>query len=632
MSNKCSTSHILVTAPTFVLLFSSRAMPSYISGVFLALSTYKGPQLVYHYFDPTAVPVNDDSEVQSKNEDVEFSDEEATPPPTPYLSVPARFANNNADQSDDETGDVSLPGGLDRALVAEILTPPQSLCNSKFSLTLGNYVYVGIPVHILDTGTWRVLKDASYKSETVITEKDSPMRLFHVCFVLRAPINDTSDAENNVYKWILVPLVRFLRNAQASENYVWKEVQAMRRACENLETMREKHRAMESSSELAITLRSLCLAAMRSEIARVSICGHQRAFQIPQLLELHTLPAWSETQPTGSYLSTSNVSGKIIEQSSHECYGLLLLNDPESIVKELSVDPRSAAAILIRSIDPTLSIAQLAKTTKIELKQIVSLMWSLVYWRRARIIQPLSTRHTYVLSPLAPLSTLHELATLYHQKFPTMPPLPKQLGLLSTGKPRPFSSHVPSFDHRHIYLMSLEWLMQHNLVVQLSTFALVVATRKIKLAASDFEHEDAQEEDGTVDEAVPLQTVIKEKSPIEIKESLHRLNILDGSNNIPSQRPRRLSPYRIDSSSEVQDTIILDPRSANKAERQWLRQISISGTSKNQHLQRLFDRLCDYFNGKDCLEQIMLKENISGEEMRAFLTEFSTYIVTYKHW
>lgn len=609
-------------------------MPSYVAGVFLAVSTYKGPQLVYHYFDSSFIPVHDDNDPCSDDEDeVEFSDEDSTPPPTPLHSESTSHALGIPDTS--SQANVSLPGGFDSSLIAETLTPPQSLCNCRFSLTIGDYAYVGIPVHILDSGTWRIVKESATKADGIVTENDSPMRMFHVSFVLRAPINEAASAENDVYKWILVPLVRFLRNEQASSNYVWKEVKNMRRACENLETMEQKQEAMEQNSELARTLRTLCVAVICSGIARVSVNGHQRAFQIPQLQELVELPNWVQTPVLGAYVSTSNLSGKEIQQTSHECYGLLLLNDPESIVKELSVDPRSAAAVLIRSIDPTLSISQLANTTNIELKQIVSLMWSLVYWRRARVIIPLNIRQTYVLSPLAPLDNVHQLAKEYYQCFPMMPPLQKQLALLSGGRHKPFISQIPSLDHRHIYLRSLEWMMQHNLVVHLATFAMVVATRKIKLAVADSELESGKQGDRNgPDNTAAVSRAISTLALPDASSGESELHDKTVPANSPPKvhRLRRTSPYKFDSASEVQDTVIRDPRIASNAEKKWIRQISVSGASKSKRLSQLFDRLIVYMNGKDCLEQVMLKENLTVEEMRAFMAEFTHYVVTFKHW
>ena len=258
-------------------------MPSYVAGVFLAVSTYKGPQLAYHYFDPSLTFVNEDNELGSDNDEIEFSDDNETPPPTPLQS---RDTHSYIGEDTGAGTKSSLPNDLDPNFLAELLTPPQAMCNNKFSMAVGNYNYVGIPVHILDSGTWRSVKDSYNRKDGVVTAEDSPMRLFHVCFVLTPPINEAAIAEQNIYKWILVPFVRALRNEQASKNYVWLQIKAMRRAVEDVHTPEERRQLSESESELARSLRGLCEATSNSDIARISISGHQRAFQIPKHLEL----------------------------------------------------------------------------------------------------------------------------------------------------------------------------------------------------------------------------------------------------------------------------------------------------------------------------------------------------------
>lgn len=634
-----------------------------------------------------------------------------------------------------------IPCGLDQDILAELLTPPESMCNEKFLVSVDDCIFVGIPVHILGSGTWRPLKpkvanakskpknqslpksdkttagdtlnfgsiaesgealaspsgtddrnyhsldnelrdcfdselkfsDSKLKTESAnwkgfepsetesdtectqaqlkanaeevfepkgyITERDSPMRMFHVSFVLNPPITEVDVCEERVYNNILVPFLKMLRQEQASHNYVWNEVVKMQRVHETMvnSTAVDRQEALESCSELARALRQMCEAISRMDIARILICSKARAFQIPLQLELSQLPECQDNVSPHAYLSTINSPFKEIGHNCYGCYGLLLLDDPEVIVKEIEVDPQGPVAAMIRNIDPMASLEELARQNRIELKQIVSLVWSLVYWRRARIIIPVHPRYTYGVSPLAARGEkFGELANIYHQLFPMMPPMQKIMALLSTGKPKPFSMHIPSNDHRHIYMSTVSWMLQKDLLVHLQTFALIVITRKTKISSMNME-DILESGSSTKNSDNPAKGFESNNSKVEdqhAKVKTHYVNHAD----IPSEqlRPRkwmirRKSSIRIEL-EEIEDSMILDPRNASPQEKKWLGQVALSGLTRNPDLAAMFQRLTKYFNGFDCLEQVMIMEKITREEMRRFLHEFSMFIVTYKHW
>lgn len=640
-----------------------------------------------------------------------------------------------------------LPCGFDEDILSELLTPPESMCNEKFSVAVDDCIFVGIPVHILGSGTWRPLKQkfakaqaktkdqnqslpksennssgevsneedaaegggssatpgssetyetplqlyenlsrdseagledtghtdkthgpasASLKepqftkpesevegtdaqpdtdmggiseSKGYITDKDSPMRMFHVSFVLNPPITEMAVCEERVYSSILVPFVKMLRQEQASHNYVWNEVVNMLRVQETManSAAAEKQEAMESCSELARALRQMCEAISKMDIARILICNKARAFQIPLQLELTQLPEGLDQVSSHAYLSTLNSPLKEIGHNCYGCYGLLLLDDPEVIVKEIEVDPQGPVAAMIRNIDPTASLEELAQQNRIELKQIVNLVWSLVYWRRARIIIPIHSRYTYGVSPLTGRGEkFGELANAYHQLFPMMPPMQKIMALLSTGKPKPFSMHIPSTDHRHIYMRTVSWMLQKDLIVHLQTFALIVVTRKTKISSMNTEG-ILDKGSSTEDPVSPAKASESNNSKVAEQEPTPKTHYVNHAGISTEQfRPRkwmirRKSSNRIEL-EDIEDSVILDPRNASAQEKKWLGQVAVSGLTRNPDLATMFHRLTKYFNGVDCLEQVMILEKITREEMRRFLHEFNLYIVTYKHW
>lgn len=538
----------------------------------------------------------------------------ASEPAAPQLpSAEDPVPKSAADFSQSEQSYESvMPAGLDEEIIAETLSPPDVMCNERFSLTVENCTFVGIPVHILDSGTWRPLKKGEPSEPTgdneqsdnlagVVTEKDSPMRMFHVTFVIFPPINEATKCEERLYRSVLVPFVRLLRQEQASKNYVWEQVSLMLKTQEKMAHLGvgERKLAVENASELAASLRKMYSAVAQMDISRVFIAGKPRAFQVPLQLEMMHLPAWYDEPSSQAYLNSSNDPEKEITHDVYTCYGLLLLDDPETIVEEIDVDPQGPVAAMIRSIDPTSSLDGLSRQNNIEIGQIVNLVWSLVYWRRARIIIPLHIRHTYGVSPLAPKGDrFYVLAKTFNSIFPMMPPIQKLLALLSNGKPKPFAVHIPTNDHRQIYMQSLAWLLQNDFIVHLPTFALITIPRKIKLSAHT------------------STSAVEEEQQNGDQKGLSNFRSIS---------------YRTDP-DDLRDTAILDPRKASTVEKRWLSQVMISGATRNPDQAALFQRLTKYFNGKDCLEQVMIHEKITRESMRAFLQEFSQYVITYKHW
>jgi hypothetical protein len=114
----------------------------------------------------------------------------------------------------------------------------------------------------------------------------------------------------------------------------------------------------------------------------------------------------------------------------------------------------------------------------------------LVYWRRARLIAPLSPRDTYIVSPNADFSTISAATQVYAHRFPTLPTLPKVLSMLS-GTPRAFRTFIPTTEHREAYMEILAWLMRGGWVTQLRTFAWVRVTPEIKAqVAAEMEREE----------------------------------------------------------------------------------------------------------------------------------------------
>ncbi|KAG9084315.1 hypothetical protein FS749_005320 [Ceratobasidium sp. UAMH 11750] len=77
---------------------------------------------------------------------------------------------------------------------------------------------------------------------------------------------------------------------------------------------------------------------------------------------------------------------------------------------------------------------------------------------------------------------LPELSATFSRLFPTAPPLPSLLSTL-TASSRPFSSLIPSRDHREFYLEVLIWLLRHTLIDKLHLRVRIVATPEVRASA-----------------------------------------------------------------------------------------------------------------------------------------------------
>lgn len=208
-----------------------------------------------------------------------------------------------------------------------------------------------------------------------------------------------------------------------------------------------------------------------------------RSYQIPVVTQFDSLPPETERVFTGTYLSTAIAFEDAYTTSNEGIanFALLLLDDPEVIIRDIRIDMDEPLALLIRSLSPTESIHQLATQNRVDISSIVELANNLIYWRRARSIYPITHRNIYIVSPLAPMGSLYHFARLFHSKFPTLPSLPRMLSMLSTDKPKPYHRMIPTRDHRKVYLMALAWLLRYGFVTQLRTFLWLKITRRIKM-------------------------------------------------------------------------------------------------------------------------------------------------------
>lgn len=394
------------------------------------------------------------------------------------------------------------------------------------------------------------------------------------------------------------------------------------------------------------------------------------SLQVPPLTSTSSLPSITEPSYPGLWLTTADSLSATDETSSMapsgpskvlaKHFALLLLSDEATILKDIEATMGSVGSPLVHYIrysKPNKSFAQISAQSQIPLSDIQLLANHLIYWRRARAIPPLSQRDTYIVSPNAEMSKLGPAAAAYEAAFPTLPSLPKMLSALS-GTPRPYSSFIPSRDHKQIYLDILAWLMRGGWVTQLRTFGWVKADVHVKRAVAEAmatgEEEPYTSGNGNKTNGESPQA---ENNKIEEKEE----DVDDVSSSIGSEASGEITPipgrpltthHRRHSQENnnhhgvpTTSSLIPQPQRASPLEARWLDEIFArfpepqprrhdsfeqgmagAGGEYDEHaehlrsaaaaavdddsLQKHWAAFVKYFNGTDALEKIAVREGL----------------------
>lgn len=330
------------------------------------------------------------------------------------------------------------------------------------------------------------------------TNNNPDMTMFNVVFVLNPPALEHQMRVKDMYDNVTKKYAKALKYEEARFQYVWREskriIDIKQRAKENGDSLTATWRTIVSTSPLAKSLATMFDAISTDKIAHIHFdASFNTSFQIPQADSTPYLPNAMEPQMPGLWLTTSNVVvGDENDSPMTQHAALLLLQDPEVILKDLQAEKQNAAALsfYIRTIVPTKSLLKISIKHNILAQDMEYIASHLVYWRRARLIAPLHPRDTYMVSPNADMSNLPAAMVAYAQRFPTLPSLPKMLSLLSQ-KPKEYRYLIPTAEHRDAYMDILAWLMRGGWVTQLRTFAWVRVSPEIKAqVAAEMQHEE----------------------------------------------------------------------------------------------------------------------------------------------
>ncbi|SCV04195.1 LAME_0H16512g1_1 [Lachancea meyersii CBS 8951] len=513
------------------------------------------------------------------------------------------------------------------------------------------------------------------------------VNMFHLCFLLNPQLVEYNERVDDMYHYVISRLSLILRYAQAKTAFVTNECLEILKTRDHVLKNSQRYQSIKgqgnkgkylyqkilNKSALARIITKCFDAISKNEVANLEIDEDKMvSLQIPLKDEFSVLPD-VKVDPVlkGSFL-TSILNHKFLEKGSKAesieqisnleqdddllNYALLLLNEPAAIIQELqysSFQNDVASVILtslVKNLKPTVPLRSYQyivdevmgesnsidgdQRNSIQSGMLRSLALHLMYWRHARIILPISSKSTYIVSPLAPVSgsekdhskekeehlvenkpLIFQNQDVFAKRFPSLPPLASFLSLISSSKPRPFGAFIPSKDHKSVYLNALSWLIRHGYLTQLLTFVWVRVDSRIKIA---------------VDEDLERDGVKRSKTSRQLNTGT---NDNTAAPDLQDDLPDELDLYYYGGDEDVFNradyTIILNPERATAVEKRWLYKCVEDQPSE---VQALFHKLVKYFNGSTPLELTLIREGISRHEIRKLMQALGKYLVEINHW
>ncbi|KAF2094882.1 hypothetical protein NA57DRAFT_8741, partial [Rhizodiscina lignyota] len=497
--------------------------------------------------------------------------------------------------------------------------------------------------HGLISGAASALPSGAASEVASLSDNENQMTMFNVIFVMNPPALEYHLRVDDIYDHAAKKLAKYLKHEQGRRDYVWD--QAMR-----ILAIKEKARESRApvymlwpnimnSSSLAKAMAHIFDALSVSKIAHVNLDNEfDIAFQIPQPESTPFLSTATEPQVPGLWLTTGSFTGDDDADSILNPHSaLLLLEDEDTLIKEIETDDKELSGPLvwfIRNLTPTKSLQKLFSNSTMAFNDSLFLARHLIYWRRARAIPPLHHRDTYVVSPNADVRALPAAIVSFANRFPTLPPLPKILHLLS-GVPRPYYMLMPTKDHRFAYMEILAWLMRGGWITQVKSFGWVSVPTKVKSAVAMKLAEELRAKKRLQSGLDPHPEEIA--NGISTAASIGHRSTESGSTasltNSPSgsaAHSPHLSAYRVVSSQSdaIKDIITLDttsltptiihsPQKANANESRWIEHIGSSFT--DPELTELWPIMLKYFDGKHALDEIALREGLKRKKVASVI-------------
>ena len=326
------------------------------------------------------------------------------------------------------------------------------------------------------------------------------------------------------------------------------------------------------------------------------------SLQIPVASSISVLPSLTSPQLPGLWLTTA--TSIPIDDDAHisssqlaSHFGLLLLSDLHTILADVNSTSSPLTGPLVhylRVSKPTKSFFQISQSSGIALSDIQFLASHLIYWRRARAIPPLHQRDIYIVSPNADMSKLASATSTFAKSYPTLPALPKILGMLSSA-PRPYSTLIPSRDHKEAYMDILAWLFRGGWVTQLRSFAWIrVPPHVIR---------------GIANKAKPEKQHDKSTARVDVHEDSLDVPQFPSSPTSSTHSSTHTTLPIVSSSPLPSPVLVFQPSHPTSISSQHLSAVSIHIRDvQGDETQKAWNDCTKYFDGKHALETIAVRE------------------------
>lgn len=613
---------------------------AYLIAILFVVKTRAGPRLVFHH-PPNSTPSNRSSgRARQISEEV---DEDAelwydSPDRVGYREGEPSAARSRGggggggrnqdkgDQRDIEGRELDSVLGFGVEDIARMLCPTNRAFNKKrFELRMDQLVFLGQPRFANLDGSWSSkskekgnmrssrergqageglsgsLHMAEEEQETSASEGDSEIEstlsssdgldlaMFNVVLVLNPPPLEHRIRIRAMYRHIVKPFSKALKQEHRRTGYVRREAEHLLESRDRAKAHNTCTKAASSSTpsscSLAGAIEQLFVAISEFKIAHVRLSGSKGlSLQIPQPVSTSLAPTPAAPQRPGLWLTTA----KLIETydsstalSPHAA--LLLLEDPESLLKDTAQDGTPGKDILIALVkhyNPRKSIAKVAAGSQgeLSLEELQLISGQLIYWRKALAISPLKARDTYIVSPNCDLQALQKAMLVFARCFPNTRSLTNMLAELTDVKP--WGQHIPSSDHFGTYMDILAWLVKGGWVCLLRKFAHVRVNPGVKA-----EVETARQAATTplFPETEPSFPKRDPKSPhmkpVRTASPLHDSTSFIAGSSATNSTVRQSFERPIDSANKsatkvradkFTSSIVIEPAKANADEAAWL--------------------------------------------------------------
>ncbi|KAI8879050.1 UPF0171-domain-containing protein, partial [Backusella circina FSU 941] len=474
---------------------------------------------------------------------------------------------------------------VDVSFLADALAPKLPLCDGVFQLSMDDLTFVGHPVSLsspkeekednnnsnnnnnnnnnniesehedsemdeqqMDDNNSSKSSSNSHHSKSSTTDSTSNssnssdedglsptsihMTLFHVVFVLCSPDLELNAQIDTLYKNVILRYTSALRYEQLRCGYVQEEVEkvlALKEEAFNKGTSYDHMmKDILNESSMARDIRQIYTAISANKAAHIIINDFiDLSLQIPLNNKANNTKNLT-SYDNASLMDIYGASGYEYDHFPVLCpyHTLLLLEDPEEVLKNMPLDASPTLVQLVQILTPTQSLQELHLLLDCSLAQIYRLAAHLIYWRKAKVIHTINTRNTYVVSPNANLDDLVALEADFKLHVPNLS-LTVLLSRLSHNQP--YSQIYRVKELKNQYLEALTWLIRKDLVVQFHMYLVCLVKQKPVLQQHQ---ESTQEEEGeltssptnnNVDEWNRLKRLNYERAPKEICELFERL-------------------------------------------------------------------------------------------------------------